>query len=302
MSTDITIKYARPPRGLIHFYQHWIPSEPAALVVFVHGLGDHCGRYEAFIDRMVSEGFACAAYDQLGHGRSQGKRGHVKRFADWVDDLGSFANFSLAQVPEGTPLFIVGYSLGALIGIEYLLTHEQRVSGMVSISGAFLPTARIPKWKRRMATRLRNIVPKLSIENGVRREDLTRDPAQFEALRSDELFHDRLTLGAGREIESRLLLIGGMPQRIHEPMLMIAGTADRVCDPAGSRWFAERLASVDREWKEYEGMYHDMLHDTGREQVLDDISRWIHGRAADDRASEEQYPLKRGEGTWVNVS
>ena len=145
MPIDISIKYARLPNGLVYFYQHWVPENPKALVVFVHGFGDHCGRHDAFLKRMVSEGFACAAYDQRGHGRSEGKRGHVDAFADWVEDLGSFINFSLSKVPDGTPIILVGYSMGALISVEYILTNAQPVAGMVSIAGAFAPVLRIPR-------------------------------------------------------------------------------------------------------------------------------------------------------------
>jgi len=302
MSIDIAIKYGRSPAGRVYFYQHWIPDGPAALVVFVHGLGDHSGRYEAFINRMVSAGFAMAAYDQLGHGRSQGRRGHVRSFSDWVEDLGSFVNFSLAKVPRGTPLFLVGSGLGALVGVDYLLTHEQDVAGMVSISGAFLPIVRLPRWKSRLAERLRSVFPSLTIDSGIRREYLTGDADEFERLSQDGLFHERVSLGARHEIASRLRLLGGMPARIHEPMLVVAGTDDRLYDPGGSRWFAERLASADRQWKTYEGARHDLLHDVSREALLSDIAGWIHARRAGARAAVEQYPLKRGEEIWQNVS
>ena len=302
MPIEISIKYAKLPHGLVYFYQQWIPEKPKALVVFLHGLGDHSGRYDLLVRRMASEGIACCTYDQRGHGRTQGKRGHVDSFSDWVEDLGSFVNFSLEKVPENTPLFIVGHSLGAIIGIDYLLTHARPIAGMVSISGAFAPVLRIPKWKSRMGAKLKNIMPGIAIENGIVREDLTRDFDQFEAIGSDRYFHSKLTLGAGREIASTLSLIGGVPHRIHLPMLFATGSADRVCNPEGSRWFADRLSSTDKTLKIYEGMYHDMLHDVGREEVLDDITEWILSRAADATTAGNMYLHKRGEAIWEHVS
>jgi acylglycerol lipase len=302
MSIDISIKYAGLPNGLVYFYQHWVPADPKALVVFAHGFGDHCGRHDAFLKRMVSEGFACAAFDQRGHGRSEGRRGHVDSFAEWVEDLGSFIDFSLSKVPDGTPLILVGYSMGALISVEYILTNAQTVAGMVSVAGAFAPALRIPKWKRRMAEKLKGIIPTLAIDTGVAREDLTRDTGELEALSRDSLFHSRVTLRAGREIQSRLALLGAIPQRIYAPMLLVTGSADRVCDPEGTLWFAGRLASVDKHFKIYDGMYHDMLHDVGRDEVLDDIASWIKARATDARVPEDQISLKQGDSVWENVS
>ena len=120
---NISIKYARLPNERVCFYQHWIPSDPRALIVFIHGLGDHIGRLSPFVSRMTKKGFACALYDQQGHGRSDGRRGHVESFSDWVNDLAGFVQFSQTTVPVETPLFLVGQSLGALIGINFLLTH-----------------------------------------------------------------------------------------------------------------------------------------------------------------------------------
>jgi len=302
MSIEISIRYARLSGGLVYFYQHWIPIDPKALVVFVHGFGDHCARHDLFLKTLVNDGFACASYDQRGHGRSEGRRGHVDRFADWVEDLGSFINFSLSKVPDGTPLILVGYSMGALISVEYILTNAQPVAGMVSIAGAFAPVLRIPKWKRRIADRLKGFVPALSIDSGVRREDLTRDASELEALTRDGLFHSRVTLRTGHEIQSRLALLGAIPQRIYTPMLLVTGSADRVCDPEGTLWFAGRLASVDKHFKIYDGMYHDMLHDVGREEVIGDIAGWIKTRASDAKDSGKQFPLKQGDGVWENVS
>lgn len=302
MSIDISIKYARRPGGLVYFYQHWIPADPKALVVFMHGFGDHCGRHDDFIKRIVTNGFACATFDQRGHGRSEGRRGHVDSFADWVEDLGSFIDFSLSKVPDGTPLILAGYSMGALICVEYILTNAQPVAGMVSIAGAFAPVMRVPKWKRRIAERLKGVVPTLAMDTGVARVDLTRDATELEALSQDSLFHSRVTLRSGREIQSKLALLGAIPQRIFTPMLLVTGSADRVCDPEGTLWFAGRLASVDKHFKIYDGMYHDMLHDIGREEVMDDIAGWIATRAADARGTVEQFSLKQGDGIWENVS
>jgi alpha-beta hydrolase superfamily lysophospholipase len=302
MSIDISIKYARLPGGLVYFYQHWIPENPKALVVFVHGFGDHSCRHDAFLKRIVADGFACAAFDQRGHGKSEGRRGHVESFVEWVEDLGSFIDFSMSRVPEETPLILVGYSMGALIAIEYMMTNARPVAGMVSVAGAFAPVIQIPKWKRRIAERLSGFAPKLAIDTGVARRDLTRDNAELEALDMDSLFHSRITLRTGREIQSRLALLGAIPQRIHTPMLLVTGSADRVCDPEGTLWFAGRLASVDKHFKIYDGMYHDMLHDVGREEVMDDIASWISTRAADSKGAVEQFSLKQGEGVWEDVS
>ncbi len=302
MSIDIVIKFARLPHGLIYYYQQWIPHRPRALVVFLHGLGDHSGRYSDFLKRFIDKGCACAVYDQRGHGRSQGRRGHVEQFADWVEDLASFVHFSLSKVPSDTPLFVVGHSLGALIGINYLLTHSQPVWGMVSLSAALAPKIRIPWWKRELGKKLYGMLPKLTMDHGIRPEDLSSDIHEVESISADRFYHRRISFRAGYEIIKNLEQLGGLPARIHVPTLMLAGSEDKVCDPNASVWFTSCLATKDKECHVYPGMHHDLLHDIGKEKVMDDIVEWIIARTHKTGHAGDQYPLNQREALWENVS
>lgn len=299
---DITIKYAKLPHGLVYFYQHWVPENPKALIIMVHGLGDHIGRYSELVNRLSGKGYACALFDGRGNGRSEGRRGHVDDFYDWVGDLTSFIEFSQGQVPHDTPTFLIGGSLGALICINYLITHPTPVSGFVCVSAAIRPTIRIPEWKKKLARHIVKVLPKFSVENGIAIDRLTRDLAEQDALARDSIFHRRVTLGAAQEIEKNLELVMAMPHRIHVPTLMLAGDADDICDPEGTRQFAQRLSSQDKELKIYPGMMHDLLHDVGRETVMDDIERWIDERAVLNTPIDKQFPLHGGEVLWENVS
>jgi len=264
MPITIAIKYARLPNGLVYFYQHWIPEAPRALIVFVHGLGDHISRYGEFVSRLTQSGFACALYDQQGHGRSAGRRGHVAHFTDWVNDLAGFVQFSQMSAPAETPLFILGQSLGAIVGINYLLTHATPVAGMVAVSAAIRPTVQIPEWKKRAGRKLSRFLPALSIDSGISIGQLTKDEAERVLLEEDSLHHRRITLGAAVEIERNLELVMAMPHRIHVPMLMLAGSDDQVCDPEGTQQFALRLSSCEKDCRIYPRMAHDLLHDEGR--------------------------------------
>ncbi len=291
MPMNISIKYATFSGGIKHFYQHWIPADPQALVVYVHGLGDHCGRYSRLVQAFSDAGIAVAMYDQRGHGLSEGRRGHVERFNEWVEDLAAFVQFSSSAVSIETPIFIVGQSLGALVSINYVLTHAARIAGLVTISAALQPTVNIPGWKRKIATRLNAVAPWFTIQNGVKFADLTMEVEEVEALVRDPLFHTRLSIAAGLEIERNVGLVGGMPHRLHEPLLMLAGTADRVCDPQASSWFTARASSVDKACKVYDGMSHDLLHDHGWQEVARDMRDWISERARMISAHGNQYHL-----------
>jgi alpha-beta hydrolase superfamily lysophospholipase len=302
MLMDIAIKFEKFPSGLVHFYQHWIPKDPPACVVFVPGLGDHIGRYSRLVDSLSGAGLAVALYDQRGHGLSEGRRGHVARFADWVDDLYNFVQFTYTRIPQDTPLAIAGQGLGALIGINFVLAHALPVCGVVAVSPWLKPFARTPDWRRRAHARMSRFVPWMTVGDGIRPADLTRDVSEVELISADPLFHGRMSLRAAQEIERNVGLIGGMPHRLHEPLLMLAGTADRVCDPQAASWFTARSSSADKDCRIYDGMYHDLLHDAGWQTVVADMTRWICERAGLAEGANDQLELgSRGE-VWQNVS
>lgn len=302
MSVNIAIKYAILPHGLKYFYQHWILSNPKALVVFVHDLGDHIGRYGEFISRLTQSGFACALFDQCGHGRSEGKRGHVESFSDWVNDLSSFVQFSQMAVLVETPLFIIGMGLGGLVGINFLLSHTTHVSGMVTLSATISPTLRLPSWKKKLIKKFGRLIPEKTIHSGIQISDLTRDEKELELLKKDNFYHDRLTLNAMLEIKRNLELVMAMPHRIHLPMFMIAGGDDTICDPDGTRQFAMRLSTPDKKYHICPGSMHDLLHDTSRVDVMDDIVLWIEKQIENIKPADKQIGLNRRETIWEDVS
>ena len=119
MATNVTIKYSRLPNGRNYFYKHWIPTNARGLVVFLHDIGDHIGRYNDLALKLSNQGFAFTLFDQRGHGKSDGSRGHISSLSDLVDDLSGFVDFSRAEVAEGTPIFIMGYGLGAIVGAHF---------------------------------------------------------------------------------------------------------------------------------------------------------------------------------------
>lgn len=302
MPMNISIKYARLPHGLVYFYQHWIPDRPRALVVYVHGLGDHIGRYGEFVSRLTQHNLAVALYDQRGHGRSDGPRGHVERFEEWVSDLASFVHFSQMSVPVDTPLVLIGQSMGALVSLNYILTHHAPVNALITISACIKPTVSIPEWKKKLARRFAGFIPNISIQNGIHFDDLTSDPEEQSALRQDTLFHSRISVKAGLELERNLELVMAMPHRIHIPCLMFAGLDDHICDPDGTRQFALRLSSQDRTHRLIAGMKHDLLHESGREAVIEEIESWLDERLSRLVQTDKQFALHRREVLWENVS
>lgn len=260
------------------FDRAWVPEgPPRAVLVVVHGLKDHSGRYASLGEAMSSRGWIVAAADLRGHGRSEGKRAFVRAFDDYLDDLGLlFAE--LEKGHPGLPTFLFGHSMGGAIATRYVLERKPKLQGLV-LSGAAL---RAPPTVSAFAIRFTKFLSRIAPGAGVFKlpdEDFSRDPAQVQAIREDPLIHHK-----GAPARTAAELLGSMEKnraeasKLSVPLWIIHGTADKLTDPRGSEELFGAASSADKTYKPYQGLYHDLLHEPEREQVLSDLAAWLTTR------------------------
>src|SRR6266542_1235443 len=180
--------------GLRLHWQAWLPEgEVRAVLLVAHGYAEHSGRYGNLVEAMVPRGFALYALDHRGHGRSEGPRGHVGRFAEFIADLHAL-RVRAEEGQRGKPLVVLGHSMGGLIAIRYLLFHASGVAGAVLSSpalGILNEPARALRWVARI---LSWIAPRTSFQSNVEPEFLSRDPAVGRAYADDPLVHRRASV------------------------------------------------------------------------------------------------------------
>ncbi|MBT3181420.1 MAG: alpha/beta hydrolase [Deltaproteobacteria bacterium] len=275
---NVEMKYAKLFNGFRCYYQHWFPDKPKALLIMVHGLGDHIGRSNEFVSFLGCKGYACALYDQRGHGLSEGKRGHIHSFDTWLDDLDAFISFSKNELNEDVPIFLIGGSLGGLIALNYVQKTGKKIRGLVAVSPAIIPTIAIPNWLRKFVRTVGKVLPSLTVDNRLNWDHMSNDPEEKKALIDDQLFTRRISFRAAIEIERKLEYVMTLACRIYIPTLMIAGAGDLICDPVGAKRFTDGLSSADKQCIIYDGMLHDVIHDVGRKRVMEDIENWIAKR------------------------
>jgi lysophospholipase len=252
-----------------------VPSGARAHVLVLHGYADHLGRYRALRDSLLAEGLAVHSYDQRGHGRSPGPRGHVQKFKDYLDDFDRCLSRMRAQ-GENTRAFVVAHSHG---GLEALAALQRRgtplVDGLV-LSSPYLALAFAPPaWKSGLAGLLEGILPSLRIPLDLDLTALSRDEAWVRSTNADPLYN---RVGTPRWFTEstraqREVLAHGAS--IHCPVLLLLGTDDRIASATTSRQFFDTLGTADRTLREYPGMRHELLNELGKEEVFRDICRWI---------------------------
>ena len=265
------------------FCQDWMPETPArAVVVLVHGLGEHSGRYEHVVMRLIDAGYAVFALDHRGHGRSEGPRALIDRVDATVADLDQLVVIAQAANP-GAPVVMLGHSMGAMIALQYAPAHQDRLAGLI-LTGALAAVEGVPA-PLRLAGRLLSVIapraPLIAIDPSL----VSRDPAVVDAYRADPLVHHgKLPARTAAEISDAVESFPSAVGAITVPVLILYGTADRLCPPAGSVMLGERIGSADKTVRAYDGLFHEILNEPEREAVLDDVLAWLAERvAAPDR-------------------
>ena len=263
------------PDGAGIYTQAWLPDDtPRAIILIVHGLGEHSGRYGNYVDYFVPRGYALYSFDTRGHGRSSGPRGYVERFDRFVEDIDRRAAEAQSDWP-GTPLFVLGHSLGSLMALSYARQHPDRLTGLIVSGTALQDALQMPAWKRRLASILSHVTPSLKMNNGVPLSGLSHDPAVAAAFKSDPLTHTWGTPRLATEAEVARAQIRGSAVTWQVPTLMLHGGGDPICLAKGARQFAAQTPPGLVEYHEYAGLYHEIHNEADKEQVFHDIETWL---------------------------
>jgi alpha-beta hydrolase superfamily lysophospholipase len=263
--------------GLRLYRQAWLPDgDPRSVVVLVHGVSEHSGRYHHVAARLVADGHAVHALDHRGHGRSEGPRAVIDRMEYAIADVHALVEAAASPHP-GVPVVMLGHSMGGLVAVCFALSHRGRLTGLM-LSGPLAALEAASPTTRVAARVLSILTPRLGVV-GIDSVLISRDPEVVRAYNSDPLvFHGRLPARTVFELERA---VRSLPQNVHAimvPTLTMYGTADRLCPPAGSLMLHDRIGAQDRTLKVYDGLYHEIFNEPEQDRVLEDLCEWLRER------------------------
>jgi len=256
------------------FRRGWVPREPRAAVLLVHGYGEHSGRYEHVGTRLAERGFATHAYDHLGHGRSSGARCHVRRMDDYLDDLERVLGHVREEHPD-LAVFVLGHSMGGLVTAMLARERRPEMAGYVT-SGAALETPPLPALRMWTVRLLRRVAPRLSLPSDLDPEGLCSDPRVVETYLADPLVHRRMTTSLAVELLDAMRRTAPGGGDVADPLLALHGGDDPICLPGGSERFA--AAAPRGRFVRYPGLRHEILNEPVWEDVLGDVTAWLDDR------------------------
>ena len=273
-----------PRAGVSLFEQWWLPAdEMQAMVVIVHGLAEHSGRYTHVAEYFCQRGYAIGIFDLFGHGKSGGKRSYIQSFDLLMDDMEKFVERARGRA-QGKDLFLLGHSMGGGIVTRFLIDRDlDGIRGAILSAPMVAVGSSIPPLLIKASKILGALAPNLPVLK-LDHSTVSRDPQVVEKYDTDPLnYRGKLQARTGAEINRFLQYIQANMHRITLPLLIMQGSEDRLVDPSGSRLLYEKAASQDKTLKIYEGLYHEILNEPEKEQVMDDMIAWIAARQSSNQ-------------------
>lgn len=257
-----------------------------AVVVIVHGMGEHRKRYVHVAQRLVDEGYVVAAFDQRGHGETDGKRGHVAHYDQLIEDLDAFveqvesAAESLSIGLVRLPWVIYGHSMGGNVTLTHTLSgrHRDKWRGIIASSPwlrlAFAPT----RLDLLLGALMNRIWPSFTLRRPLLTANLTADPEFQASIRNDGLRHPYISARFffGVQAAGRTILDCSAESFNDRPILFMHGDDDRVTSIHATAQLAAKLGSKTRTFIRFSGGKHELHNDVMRNQVLDRVSHWLN--------------------------
>jgi alpha-beta hydrolase superfamily lysophospholipase len=256
------------------FYRHWPVGQARAVILLVHGLGEHSGRYQGFAEFMNARRIAVVAPDHVGHGVSPGPRAYCRRAADFMAPLDTLRDMIDDWYP-GQPCFLVGHSMGGLISARYLLDHQSEFAG-TALSGAALemtePPSTITLWISRFISLVWPTLGLLQLDA----TQVSRDPEVVQKYIDDPLVHSgKVSSRLVTELFAMMDQVSAGRTSITLPMMVMHGDADAMTAAEGSRNFHGAIASEDKTLRIYPGLYHEIFNEPERLEVMGELAGWV---------------------------
>jgi alpha-beta hydrolase superfamily lysophospholipase len=260
------------------YYSKNSPEQCKAILIVIHGMGEHGGRYQVLANTLALDGIESVCPDLRGYGKSGGKRGHANTISDFYRDLESLHSF-LERSSPGKPIFMLGHSFGGLLAAGYVsLFSKKIISGLILSSPLFGIYGKIAWWRHGLFLLLARLLPQHIEKTRVNANFLTHDKAIAQGYKKDALVHYDISAKLYAEILHSMSLSEAMADKLKTPLLFLQAGDDRIVRKEAGLCFYSKAASKDKTLQVFDAYYHEVLNEIGKEEIMKKISQWVWSR------------------------
>jgi len=261
------------PNGI--FLRHWEIKDPIGVVVSVHGMGTHSGRFEKMASGLAKMGIMSYGYDHPGHGNSPGKRGHVNSYDDLLNALESVVNYVKTKHSD-LPVFVFGHSMGGNVVANFVIRRKPDLDGVV-LSSPWLKLAFSPPFFKMMLARaVVSFWPGLTQSSKLNVNYISHNPEILKAYDEDPLVHAKITPKFFLETNKAGYYALEHANEFKLPLYLYHGTADHITSFDASVQFAKKVPNCI--FEPWEGCYHEVHHEWVYPELMNSISSFVQDR------------------------
>jgi alpha-beta hydrolase superfamily lysophospholipase len=257
------------------FYGQYFKTDTVkGVVILVHGMGEHANRYTNFvIPKLLEKNLSVITYDQFGHGRTEGKRGHNPGYEAVLDCLGHIID-KAKEVFGDAPLFLYGHSMGGNVVINYALRNEHHLKGIIATSPLLRLAFKPPTWKLFLGKIIQKIAPSITMPSELDVNAISRDSTEVKKYTDDPLIHDKISPNYSLTFFETGEWAIKNAHKLQTPMLIIHGTGDQITDHTASIEFVNN-SNVMASLELFENGYHELHNDLEKDKFIETLTNWI---------------------------
>lgn len=245
----------------------WTAPDARAVFLLVHGLGTYAGRWAAMAEFFRENGISSYAVNLP---KLDSICAYYRGILCLRDTIGK-------ECP-GKKIFLVGESLGGLASFIFSAEHPGSFAGLVCMSPAFGNRKKLSALKKLEIAGALLFAPLMRIDLPFDSAMCTRDVDCRRKLDSDPLEYRSATVRLIIEIMKGQAHAKSIADKLETPVLFLLSGEDKIVDPQASRDIFSRLAVKDKALQEFNGMYHALSIELGKEAVFDAVLKWIDRR------------------------
>ena len=258
-------------------YGHnWKVENPWAVIVLVHGMGEHCHRYEHVAKAFNEAGYSVYSFDHRGHGRTEGKKGHTPSYdhlLNVVDDV-----LKLAKKDNGDkPVFLYGHSMGGNVVVNMALRRKPEIKGVIASSPWLKLAFEPPALQVMLAKVVKGLLPGLTQPSKLDVNSISRDKEEVKKYSNDPLVHDRISTIFFLSVHEAGLYALDHAKEFEYPLYIFHGSDDKLTSHDASKEFAGAVPNST--WKSWEGLYHECHNEPEQDEVIKEMIEWVRTHA-----------------------
>ena len=260
--------------GIKLFIRDYSLQNSNKVILLIHGLGEHSGRYLNLIQDFNDKNISVFTIDIRGHGKSEGKRGHSPLYQQLISDIQYFIQH-VTNKTSNQQYFLYGHSMGGNLAINYSLQKDEKINGIIATSPCIKPAINPPKIKLFMAKLFQKLIPSLTLNNGLDINGISRNLQVVKNYRNDPLIHNQVSVQLGLDIISSGIYALENSQDIAVPILIFHGKKDRLTSYNSSKELADNSGD-NIKFIGFKNAYHEIHNEPEKEELLRNILDWIN--------------------------